>query len=213
MKKVKFHNSKDAIWCNADGDNVPVKFVPKADKQKEVLAAKVYKAALATEGAIASAFKTLNDAFAEVDKLIKEEFELKEKKRKPSKGNFTWFNFDRSLKIEREVNEIVKFDNALMSEALEQLKTYINNSIGSDSNALINGLVTKAFANTKGMIDPGKVFQILSYQDKIKNQNFQKACEIIKKAQSIDRTKQYIRVFEKTETGEYRHINLNFSSL
>ena len=83
----------------------------------------------------------------------------------------------------------------------------------TEANELISQLVKSAFANTKGMIDTDKVFQILRYEEKIKNKQFQKACELIKQAQSIDRTKLYMRIWEKDADGAYRNINLNFSNI
>ena len=212
MKQVKIYTTKDSTWVNAAGDKVPVKFVPPADKVKETFAGKIYKSAMHAEATLSAFHAMLNGAFSEVNKLIREEYELKYNKKKEGKGNVTWFSFDRSIKVEAEVNDIVKWDQAMMTEALQLLNTYISTNM-SETNELIAGLVQSAFANSKGMIDTGKVFQILKHQDKIKNKGFQKACEMIKQAQSIDRTKLYMRVWEKVEDGSYRNINLNFSSI
>ena len=213
MNQVKIHTPKNATWINASGDAVPVKFVPKADKAKEAIAGKVYNAAMKAEAVLMQLHTMLREAFTEVDALLKQEYELKAGKKKAStKGNLSWFNFDRSLKVEANINDIVKWDNALMTEALTLLNTYISTNM-TEANELISELVKSAFANTKGMIDTGKVFQILRYEDKIKNKSFQKACDLIKQAQSIDKTKLYMRVWEKDETGAYRNINLNFSNI
>lgn len=213
MQSIKIHTTKDATWLNAAGDAVPFKFVPKADKVKEALAGKIHKNALSIESMLNAFYIVMSEAFTEVGQLIKEQFEIKHgKQKKQGKGSFTWFNFDKSIKIEADINDIVKWDNALMTEALQLLNSYINTSL-TDANVLIAGLVKDAFANSKGMIDSRKIMQLLKYEDKIKNKAFLKACELIKQAQSIDRTKLYMRVWEKTESGEYRNINLNFSSI
>lgn len=213
MKVVKIHTAKDATWINAAGDAVPVKFVPKTDKLKETLAARVHKAALNAEAVLHNLYQLMNECFKQVSEMVKTEYEIKNgKQKKAGKGSFTWFNFDKSIKIEANINDIVKWDGALMTEAKQQLDNYISSNM-SEANELISGLVTSAFSNSQGMIDTGKVFQILRYQDKIKAKTFQKACELMKQAQSIDKTKLYMRVWEKTETGEYRNISLNFSSL
>lgn len=213
MNKVKIHTRKDSTWTNASGEMVPYKFVPKTDQAKESMAAKIHKAALNAEATLQTLYAMMNESFQEVSKLIKDEYEIKKgKPKKSGKGSFTWFNFDRSLKVEADMNEIIKWDGALMTEALRLLNSYISANL-TDANLLISELVKSAFANSKGMIDSGKVFQILRYEDKIKNKSFQKACEIIKQAQSIDKTKLYMRVWEKSDNGEYRNIQLNFSSL
>lgn len=213
MKTVKFHTSKDATWRNASGDVVPVKFVPKTDKHKELIAAKIFKAALSVESALKALHELMNEAYKEVTAMVREEYELKyEKKQKEGKGSFTWYNFDKSLKVEAEVNEIVRWDSALMTEALSLLNKYISGSL-SESNELIKQLVNDAFSNTKGMIDTRKVYQLLKYEKNIKNASFQKACQLIKNASTIDRTKMYQRIWYRDERGEYKNINLNFSQL
>ena len=210
---VKIHTKKNNTWLNAAGDQVPYKFVPKSDITKEALASKVYKAAMATEAALATLYAMMNAAFAEISDMVNAEYELKNSKKKQAiKGNITWFSFDRSLKIEANVNDIVKWDDALMTEAMKLLNIYISANM-SEANELISGLVKSAFANAKGQIDTGKVFQLLKYEDKIKASSFQKACKLMRQAQAIDKTKLYMRIWEKEEDGQYRNINLNFSSI
>ncbi|MBS1642740.1 MAG: DUF3164 family protein [Bacteroidetes bacterium] len=210
---VKNYTNKDAIWTNAAGDDVPLKFVPKVDKVKESLSNKIRKMALEVECSIQQFHNFMNDCFIEVDKLIKEEYSIKNsKEKKKGKGSLTWYNFDKSIKVEADINDIAKWDNALMTEAQELLNQYISSNL-SENNDLIKGLVTDAFSNSKNQIDSRKVFQILKYETKIKNTKFLKACDLIKQAQSIDKTKLYMRVWEKMEDGSYRNINLNFSSI
>jgi len=210
---VKIQTKKNTTWGNATGDCVPYNFVPKSDVSKESLAGRVYKAAVIAEAHLFDLYKIMSNAFEEVQVLVNAEYKIKNKKEKqPIKGNITWFNFDRSLKIEANVNDIIKWDSALMTEAMVLLNAYISASM-SDENELIAGLVKSAFANAKGMVDTGKVFQLLRYEDKIKDTKFKKACGLMKQAQSIDKTKLYMRIWEKAEDGQYRNINLNFSSI
>ncbi|HML58494.1 MAG TPA: DUF3164 family protein [Ferruginibacter sp.] len=210
---IKIHTTKDATWRNAAGDSVPVKFVPKADRIREAHAAKIHKAAIHAEKVLQDLHSLIHDSMDEIRALILSEYELKASKRAGKhKGNITWYNFDKSIKVEAEMNDIVKWDQPLMAEALAQLNQYISKSMG-DAHQLISELVKSAFANSRGMIDSGKVFQLLKYEEKIKSQPFQKACQLMKAAQSIDRTKLYMRVWERMPDGQYRNINLNFSNI
>lgn len=210
---VKTYTPKDTHWTNAAGDAVPFKFVPKSDKVKETLSAKIRKMALDVEVSLFELHRYMNECFGQVNQLIKEEYSIKNgKDKKQGKGSLTWYNFDKSIKIEADINDIVKWDSALMTESLNLLNDYINSSL-SDNNELIAGLVKDAFSNSKNMIDSRKIFQLLKYESKIKNAKFLKACELIKQAQSLDKTKLYMRVWEKQQDGQYRNINLNFSSL
>lgn len=210
---VKIHTTKDATWTNAAGEAVPYKFVPKTDKLKESLAGKLVKMALSAEDCLKALHIEMNKAMESVSEVIKNEYLNKySKEKKAGKGSFTWFNWDRSVKIEADINEIEKWDGALMTEALSLFKKYINDSL-SDSNELINSLVNDAFSNSKGQIDSKKINQLLKYQDKIKNKSFLKACELIVKARDIDKKKLYQRVWIKTDDGSYRNVQLNFSAL
>lgn len=208
------HTTKNATWINAAGDAVPLKFVPKSDRRKEELAAKLHALAIKQEQALNSLHDLMKNAFKEIEQLVRTEYELKNGKKKQvgEKGNITWFSFDRSVKIEANVNDIVKWDSALMTESLTLLNAYISSNM-TEANILIAGLVKSAFSNTKGMIDTAKVYQILRHEDQIKDKRFQKACELIKQASSIDRTKLYMRIWEKADDGQYRNINLNFSGI
>ena len=142
----------------------------------------------------------------------RQEYQYNNGKARNLKGNFTWYNFDRSVKVETNINDLVKWDDALMAAALENLNDYLAQNL-TDTNELIAGLVQSAFSNTKGQIDTGKVFQILKYKEKIKHKKFQQACELITNAQSIDSSRKYMRLWVVDDAGKYQNINLNFSSL
>lgn len=210
---VNFQTKKSKVWKNATGETVPVNFVPDAALGCEILAAGAHKEAIKVEAALRTLHNYLQEASRKASEFIKDDFEIKKKRKKAdTKGNITWYNFDRSLKIETSVQDIVRWDDAMMTEALQLLNEYINSSLG-DANVLIKGLVTKAFANTKGGVDSGRVFQLLKYENQINDKRFSQACNILRQAQDIARSKSYMRVWEKMDNGEYRNINLNFSSL
>lgn len=213
MKTVNFHSTKNETWVNAAGDAVPYKYVPKNDKVKESLGAKIHKAALNAESVLKALHIQMNYAFAQIKAGLLEEFEIKKtKKQSLGKGSLTWYNFDKSLKVEADMNDIIKWDEALMAESLALFNKYLNSSLG-EVDVFVRALVDKGFSNSKGQIDTGKVFQILKQEKNIKNTNFQKACQLIKQAQDVDKTKLYMRVWEKLPDGSYRNINLNFTSL
>lgn len=210
---AKFHTIKNETWTNAAGDVVPVKFVPKSDKLKEGYGAKIYKAALNAESVLAVLYGLMSEAFIEIDKQVKLEFEMAKKRTKDAgKGSVTWYTFDKSLKVEADMHEILKWDNALMTEAKELFDAYLRKNV-SANNVFVNDLLTKGFTNAKGMIDSKKVFTILKYEKKVNDKGYTKACDLMKQAQDVDKTKLYMRVWEKMEDGSYRNINLNFSSL
>lgn len=209
---VNIQSKKDK-WTDASGNDVPQKFLLKSDKVKEAFAGKIYKQSLAIEAQLNAFHAMIREASETVLSIVRNDYELKNgKAKKQTKGAFTWFNYDRSVKIEADVNDIVKWNSALLSEAHELLKEYITGEIG-ETNILIKGLVNEAFSTSRGEVDSRKIFQLLKYEDKIKNSKFLKACGLLKQAQAIDKTKMYMRVWAKQDDGQYRNINLNFSSL
>lgn len=212
MSQVKFQKTSASVWSNASNEEVPVKYIPKSDVMKEQSAAKIHKLATSVEKSLNELYAIINEATEAIRKQVTAEFSIAEKNLRGKKGNYTWFNFDRSLKVEVEVNPILKWDQALMTEAHAQLNDFLGSSL-SDTQEMIRDLVTKAFSNSKGMIDSSRVFQILKYKDKISNKKFQRACELISNAHQVDTTKTYMRVWEKDIDGSYRNINLNFSSI
>jgi len=210
---VKTYTSKDATWVNAAGDLVPYKFVPLIDRQKEKVAATLLADALSIEGKLLKLHAAMHLATQQVSALVKQEYAIKQgKEKKEGKGSITWYNFDKSIKIEADVNDLVKWDSALMTEALHLLQQYLSGSL-SDAQMLIKDMVSDGFSNSKGMIDSRRIFQLLKYESKIKDKRFLSACELIKQAQSIDTTKLYMRIWVKDDKGGYRNVNLNFSSI
>jgi len=209
---VKIHKTKEQVWTDAAGNQVPLKYISVADKKKEAIAGTVHKFALLAESMLSDLHKTMTAAFEEVRLAIQDEFSLKGKKQKIGKGSLTWFNFDKSIKVEMDINEISKWDGALMTEALTLLNKYIGSGL-DEGKELIKDLITSAFSNNKGMVDSKKVFQIIRFESKTTNKTFLQACELLKQAHSIDKTKSYMRVWEKVDSGEYRQVNLNFSSI
>ncbi|MBS1642365.1 MAG: DUF3164 family protein [Bacteroidetes bacterium] len=211
--QVLIQTIKQQAWTDASGAVVPLKFVPELDKKKETLAAKVHKHALAAEKNLNELHALMHNATEEIKRMVKQEFELKEQKgRGKGKGSITWYNFDKSIKIEADMNDVVKWDEAMMTEALQLLNKYLDKSLGEEKQ-LIKELVASAFSNSKGCIDTSKIFQLLKYENKMKSIIYTKACELMRNAQGIDKTKLYMRVWEKMEDGSYRNVNLNFSSL
>lgn len=211
--KVKLHSSKDAAWTNAAGDKVPVKYVSRADRKKEHLAATLHKRATQAEGVLQELHQAMNEACKEVAQQVRLEYELKTgKAKKETKGNLTWYSFDGSIKVEANINEVVKWEDALMTEARGLLNEYLDSQL-TDNQVLIKKLVSDAFTNHKGGIDSRKIFQLLKYDGQIKSSKYSKACELMRQAQIIDRTKLYMSISERLEDGSYRGINLNLSNI
>src|SRR5205085_9242937 len=95
-----------------------------------------------------------NDVFEKV---------MTEKERqKATKGNFTWYNFDGSIKIEVSINENIEFDGMLIEKCKQLLLEMVGESINSDK-AFIKEQVMRVFQTSKGKLDTKKIMNLRKY--------------------------------------------------
>jgi hypothetical protein len=128
------------------------------------------------------------------------------------KGNYTWFNFDRSVKIEVSVNERIEFDDLTIKACKEKLDEFLSENVTS-KHEMIKQIVTDAFSTTRGKLDAKKVMSLLRYKDKVKDALFLESMELLEKSIRRPDSKTYYRISERMEDGGYRVIDLNFSSI
>ncbi len=138
---------------------------------------------------------------------------MAEKEVKPTtKGNFTWYNFDRSIKIEVAINERITFDELQISAAREKLDQFLTENMDGKVE-FIKELVIDAFKTSRGQLDAKKIMSLLKYRSKIRQPLFQSAMEDIESAIRRPASKTYYRVFERTDEGNYKLVDLNFSTI
>jgi len=199
-------------WKDETGVEIPFNRISKVEQTKEMFSGRLYKSAMKINDALKQFMTLFSMANDEVSSAIDQENMLFNKKFKPTKGNFTWFNFDRSIKIEVNVNETVKFDEAKIASARELFDSFIDKNVqGTDD--IVRQLINSAFANSNGGLDAKKVLSLLKYRTKIKDKQFQSALDLIQDSISRPSSKRYFRVWVKNEEGQYQNIELNFSSI
>src|ERR1035437_6062660 len=101
--------NKNEIWIDEARTQIPYKRITKSERLMEVHSAKLAKSAKAVNDRL-NAFKKeikhlceeAEQAFLDENKIVRDE---------KFKGNYTWYNFDRSIKIERSVNEALQYDD------------------------------------------------------------------------------------------------------
>jgi hypothetical protein len=199
---------KEGFWVNEAGDKVPVGYINKSDKLKERHAHTLLVRA-----------KLLNEKLSEFKELSKrlndEVFTAAMADFKASaatKGNYTWFNFDRSVKIEVSVNERIEFDDLTIKACKEKLDEFLNANVESKHD-FVKQLVTDAFATTRGKLDAKKVMSLLRYEDKIHDALFQESLSLLKQSIRRPDSRMYYRISERQADGSYQVIDLNFSSI
>lgn len=193
------------IWKDLNGNEVPAQYVPALDKERERVALKyLAKAKKLSEQLIALKVEMLDECDGVYDRML-------ESNNVPaqSKGGFSISTFDRSAKIEISIQERIEFDD-LISVAHEKIKQYLEEKTrGVDHD--LQQIINQAFETRKGKMDVKRILGLFRLQ--IKHPLWEEAMELIKKSISRNNSKRYARVWEKDAQGEYRVVELNFSSI
>lgn len=200
---------KDQVWIDESGKKVPVEYVTPSARLRERHAATILKEAMLINYRL-STFKTL------INKLCNEVFTkaLNELNADAadSKGNITWYNFDRSIKVEVKINDRIEFDDITINACKGKLDEFLSQALDSKTEFL-KDMVTEAFSTSKGRLDSKKVMSLTKYRSKIQNPLFQEALNLLEDSIRRPDSKTYFRVWEREPDGSYKNVELNFSSI
>jgi translation initiation factor 2B subunit (eIF-2B alpha/beta/delta family) len=200
-------------WIDENGLEIPVHRITTAEKLREKTTVKLLKNAKAINKELAK-FKAI------IDQTCQEVFqtsmqEAGGKADKTHKGNFSFYNFDRSIKVEVNISEYIAFDEILILAAKEKFNTFLELNTGS-IDEMIRQLIMDAFSTYKGKLDVKKIMNLLRYRSKIsekRHPEFHEAIDLIEQSIRRPGTKKYFRISEKDENGKYNYVELNFSSI
>lgn len=208
--KLTHQKSSDATWLDESGNQTQYSRLFKYEKLMEKNAIKIAKEAIKINQSLASFKLQVAEMCEEVyDQYLKDKQVDKIGK---GKGNFTWFNFDRSIKIEMSINERITFDDMGITTCKELLNQFLDENIDS-KNSIIKEMVNDAFNTSRGKLDAKKVMNLLRYESKVKDHKFQEAMRVLKDSIRRPSSKSYYRIWCMDEAGEYQNIDLNFSSI
>lgn len=192
-------------WIDLNGNEVPAQYVPKIDKDRERITLKHLKRAKKLSEQL-ERFKEelLADCDAVYEKMLADNNVPGN-----SKGGFSISTFDRDAKIEISVQERIEFDD-LISVAHKKIKLYLEEKTqGVDHD--LQQIINQAFETRKGRMDVKRILGL--FRLKINHPTWMEAMELIKQSINRNNSKRYARVWEKDKNGEYRNIELNFSSI
>lgn len=192
-------------WTDHNGQEIPAQYVPKLDKERDRVAQKLHKRAVTLNKQIA-AYK--NMALAEADEIFEAMLE-KHDSSKDHKGNYTITSFDKTIKIEVNVKDRIEFTDEIQVAQLKINEFLAMKIEGADAD--LQEIVNNAFRTTKGRLDTKRVLSLFSY--KIKHAKWLEAMEAIKSSITKNSSKRYMRIFKKDDSGEYKSLDLNFSSI
>lgn len=196
------------MWRDESGVAIPYSRTTKTERLMERSTGRIIKEARAAHTRLAS-LKAL------IAKLTAEAYAsfMAEKDVKPGKGNFTMYNFDRSIKVEVNVNEPIVFDDMGIAAAKEKFDEFLQTNVSATSD-FIKQMILEAFETTRGRkLDTKRVMNLVRYRNKVNNAVFSEAVQLIEESIRHPHTKTYYKVYERQENGSYQHIELNFASL
>ncbi len=201
--------STSEFWIDESGNRIPYNRTSATERLMERRSAQLLKEASALSEKLAKLkdnFRTFSD---EVYQVFLKERSLEAPAER--KGNYTWYNFDRSIKVEVSVSERITFDEMSITAAREKLSQFLDENIEGKLE-FVKDLVNEAFQTSKGQLDTKKVMGLLKYRSKIKHQAYQDAMALIETSIRRPESKSYYRIWEKDRNGEYKLVDLNFSS-
>lgn len=202
---------KDKNWIDEAGSSVPYSRTTKLERLKEKEAFKLYNEA----SAINAKLQSFKEHIVKTVEAVLDEARNENNVALSGKGNYTWYNFDRSLKIEVNVNEQIKFDEVLIESAKEILFNLIRENVQGDD--FIISIIEDAFQTSKGKLDTKKILGLKKHSSRIKNiqmkTEWDRAMSIIDKSISRPNSKTYFKVWYKDNEGKYNPVELNFSSI
>jgi len=199
-------------WIDENGLEIPANRITKSERMKEQAAERLLKKAKKLSADLAS-FKT--EVANTSDDILEIVFDENGVSRDKHKGNFTFYNFDRTIKVEVDNQERIEFDDALIAVAKQLFDEFLtNSSTGVDE--MIRQLILDAFSTSRGRLDTKKVLSLVKYRQRVpldRYPQFHQAIDAVEKAIRRPDSKLYFRIAERDTEGKYQTVNLNFSAI
>lgn len=199
---------KEKIWLDGQGIGIPHDRVTKTEKLKERYSYKLATDAYGINKKIIDFKELMRGMCHEVFTSVMTEKEMQ----KATKGNFTWYNFNSTIKIEVSINENIEFDGLLIEKAKQKLLEMVREGISKDK-LFLEELIVSAFQTSHGKLDTKKVMGLKKHAKRITDARYHDAMKLIDEASKVNGSKTYFRVWVRDDHGQYQNIDLNFSSI
>ena len=207
--KVQTFKSKDPIWVDETGTEIPYNRINKVERLMERSSAKILREALKVNTSL-TAFR---DIISDLSMEAYDAFMASKKSDKKTKGNFTWYNFNRSIKIEVSISEAIQFDDLTIEAAKQKFDAFLEANVTS-TNSFVKPMILDAFQTQRNAkLDSKRVLGLMRHEKKINNPLFSEAVQLIQESIRRPKSKTYYRIWVKDEAGKYKNIELNLSSL
>jgi len=200
--------SKQEKWKDESKMEVPYKRISKAERLMEI---KSHSLLTEAKG-INSGLQDFKNRIKAICEEVYSAFMLENNVKSNSKGNFTWYNFDRTIKVEVAISEPVKFDDMAIQASKEKLDEFLESAVDSKID-FVKDLIKDAFSTSNGKLDAKRVLGLLRYKSRVTSPLFLEAMDLIEKGIRRPESKTYFRIWEKDTDGKYQAVELNFSNI
>lgn len=203
--------SKDKVWIDESGNQIPYNRTTAIERMKEKNAFSLIKKGKSIAKFLAEMKEAVAKATEEVLAAEREANNVKLE----GKGNYTWYNFDRSIKVQVDMSEPIRFDEIKIASAKEKLMNLIRENISGDE--FIISIAEDAFQTSSGRLDPKKILGLRKHSQRIKNEvlkaQWDETMQLIDSSITRPKSKSYYKLWIKNEDGKYEGVELNFSAL
>jgi hypothetical protein len=208
---VRQQKSSDKLWKDEAGMAIPYERIKTSERASERKIPSLAKERINLRKSLELHKQKCFEVGAELYRLFIEENGGKAPKSK-GKGNITRFNFDRSIKIEINVNDRIEFDPSLLGLAKNLLDEMLTDGLESAKD-YIKPIVMDAFNNSKGTLDTKGILGLRKHACNVPDPRYKEAMTFIDQSIRRPESKEYFALSVKDEKGEYVDVHLNFSSI
>ncbi|WMW66634.1 DUF3164 family protein [Nitratidesulfovibrio liaohensis] len=197
----------DGYMENGQGHMVPLEQVREIDRERDALVREIAAKAKAASDELA----TLKARFmADVQAFVELSLERYQVAAGGKKGNLTLLSYDGSLKVVRQMQEHMTFDEGLLAakELIDAcLREWTKGSPGE-----VRAIVDHAFqVDKEGKINTGRILGLRRLN--ITDERWQRAMTAIGESIQITGAKPYLRVYYRKPDGSYAPIPLDMAAL
>lgn len=208
---IKQFTAKDKVWTDESGMQIPYNRTTISERKKEKSAGSLLKKAQSISQLLTDLKQAVVEATEDVLNSEREANNVK----LDLKGNYTWYNFDRSIKIQVDLSEPIRFDEIKIAAAKEKLMNLIRTNISGDE--FIISIAEDAFQTSSGRLDPKKILGLRKHSLRIKNQTLKtqwdETMQLIDSSITRPKSKSYYKIWVKNSEGKYEGVELNFSAI
>ncbi|MEZ7196749.1 DUF3164 family protein [Pseudodesulfovibrio karagichevae] len=197
--------TENGYWKDAKGNLVAPENIRESDRLADSIVRELYADAKRINEELVKFKQHALDDIRTHLALVVEKYGIK---LRGKKGNRVLYSFDGAIKITINIQDRIKF-----GEELVAAEVLINECMAEwthDANPNLRTIVEKAFqADSEGKISVYRVLDLLRLE--IDDERWRKAMTAIKDSIRVIDSKEYVRVYERDDSGEYKALPLNIA--